>query len=242
MAKATDGRTPRVIGAGFGRTGTASLKRALETLGLGPCHHMEEVIKAPAEVPTWEAAARGEKVDWTRFLRGWGAAVDFPAALYYRELMEAFPDAKVILTTRPAEAWYQSMRTTIVPTLTRFPITLVAPWLPYVSGPARVMGPTKIKRDLLDRFAEKQHVLDAFHAWSEEVKRTVPEDRLLSYEVKDGWGPLCAFLEVPVPDVPFPRVNDAAEFQRRTLVLTILCWTILLSPLALLLALVAWLT
>lgn len=241
MAKATDGRDLRVIGAGFGRTGTASLKRALEMLGFGPCHHMEEVIKHPAEVPTWEAAARGERVDFKAFMRGWGAAVDFPSALYYRELMEAFPDAKVILTVRDPQAWYESMRQTIVPALTRFPNRVVGPLLPFVSGPPRVMRGTRLSRDLLGRFDDKAHVLGMFRDWSAEVKRVVPDGRLLVYEVKDGWPPLCAFLGVPVPDAPFPRVNDTAEFQRRTTIATIVCWIVLLTPVAIALAIGGWL-
>jgi hypothetical protein len=136
--------TPRVIGAGFGRTGTSSLKCALEMVGFGPCHHMEEVIKRPAEVKTWEAAARGEKVDWGKFLRGWGATIDFPSALYYRELMQAFPEAKVILTVRDPASWYASVSQTIVPAMTRFPNRFVAPFLPFMGAPARSMKRTRI--------------------------------------------------------------------------------------------------
>ena len=103
----------RVIGAGLGRTGTNSLKVALEQLGFGPCHHMEEVFKNPGQIPTWEAAANGKKIDWATFLRGWGSVVDFPAAFYYRELMEVFPDAKVLLSVRDPEGWYDSFNSTI---------------------------------------------------------------------------------------------------------------------------------
>lgn len=220
----------RVIGAGMGRTGTASLKRALEQLGFGPCHHMEEVIKHPDEVPTWQAAARGEPVDWRAFMGGWGAACDFPSALYYRELMTAFPDAKVVLTVRDPEAWYESMRQTIVPSMRRFPTRLITPLLPYVSGPSLVMSPTRLRREIIDRFDDRDHVMDAFVAWNEEVKRAVPEERLLVFEVKRGWEPLCAFLGVPVPDEPFPRVNDTATFRRRVRIADAVSWLVLLTP------------
>jgi hypothetical protein len=230
----------RVIGAGMGRTGTSSLKRALEQLGFGPCHHMEEVIKHPAEVSTWEAAARGETIDWPRFLANWGAAVDFPAALYYRELMAAFPEAKVILTLRDPGSWYESMRQTIHPAMTRFPNRVVAPRLPFMGAPARVIRGTSLKRELLDRFADREHVIDMFNQWNEEVKRVVPADRLLVFEVKDGWEPLCEFLRVPVPDVPFPRVNDTAVFRKRVLAGTVISWFVLLLPAALALGLLAW--
>lgn len=227
----------RVIGAGYGRTGTASLKRALETLGFGPCHHMEEVIKHPSDVATWERAGAGEKVDWKAFMSSWGSSCDFPSSMYYRELMEAFPEAKVILTVRSAESWYASMSETIVPMLTRFPNSLVVPWLPYISAPGRTMKHTKLKRELLDRFADKAHVTKQFDAHVEEVKRVVPAERLLVFEVKEGWEPLCAFLGVPVPSEPFPRVNDTAEFKKRVVAATVVSWIVLLTPISLVLAL-----
>lgn len=231
----------RVIGAGMGRTGTASLKRALETLGFGPCHHMDEVVKHPAEVPTWEAAARGKKPDWASFMAPWGSAVDFPAALYYRELMTTFPDAKVILTVREPKSWYQSVGETIHPALTRFPNRVISPFLPYVSGPGRVMAKTSFHTDVLERFAERDHVLGKFAEWNEEVKRVVPAERLLVFEAKDGWEPLCKFLGVPVPSEPYPRVNDSAEFRRRVNAATVVCWAILLAPVALAASVLAWL-
>lgn len=229
----------RVIGAGFGRTGTASLKRALETLGFGPCHHMEEVIKDPSQVPTWERAARGERIDWKTFMAPWGSAVDFPASLYYRELMDVYPDAKVILTVRSAESWYLSMQETIVPMLTRFPNRIVTPYLPYISGPGRVMGPTSIRRDVLNRFSDRAHVLKVFTDHIEEVKRVVPAEKLLVFEAKEGWGPLCKFLGVPVPETDFPRVNDTAEFKRRVVIATVISWLILLIPISIALAVLA---
>jgi hypothetical protein len=240
MGAATDDRTPRVVGAGFGRTGTASLKRALELLGFGPCHHMEEVIRHPAEVPTWEAAARGEPVDWRAFLRGWGSTVDFPSSYYYRDLAAAFPDAKVILTVRDPDAWYESFHGTIHPMLTRFPNQIVGPRLPFVSGPFRVSAHPRFRELHLNHFEDRERAIRAFREHNEEVKRVIPAERLLVYEVKEGWEPLCRFLGVPVPDVPFPRVNDTKEFQRRVTVVTIVSWVVLLLPLLLLVALAAW--
>jgi hypothetical protein len=228
MAKADDARTPRVIGAGWGRTGTASLKQALEQLGFGPCHHMVEVIATPKDVPTWVSAARGTKIEWPTFLRGWGAICDFPGALYYRELAEAFPEAKVVLTVRDAEGWYESMRTTIVDSLTRFPNRFIVKHLPYIGAPARVMNPSPLKAKVMDRFADKPAIIAQFEAHTEEVKRVIPPERLLAFDVKQGWGPLCAFLGVPVPDGPFPRVNDAKQFQSYTKRATIVSWALLL--------------
>jgi len=227
-----------VIGAGMGRTGTASLKRALEQLGLGPCHHMEEVIRHPREVPVWEAAGRGEKVDWAALMKPWRSAVDFPAAFYYRELLATFPRAKVILSVRDPDGWYESTRKTIVPTLTKFPLRIVMSRLPYVSGPIRVMRPTALYRDLFQRFDDRERAKQIFLEWNETVKRVVPSDRLLVFEAKDGWTPLCDFLGVPVPDTPFPRINDTAEFQRRTTIANGVSWFLLLAAIALVIVIV----
>jgi hypothetical protein len=241
MAKANDDRTPRVIGAGWGRTGTASLKLALEQLGFGPCHHMAEVIQAPPDVPTWVAAARGDKIDWKMFMRGWGATCDFPSALFYRELAETFPEAKVVLTVRDPDSWYESMRTTIVESLRRFPNRYIVKHLPYIGAPARVMGVSPLKAKVLDRFDDKPAIVAQFQDHTEEVKRVVPAERLLVYEVTQGWGPLCAFLGVPVPEGPFPRVNDAKQFQGYTRRATIVSWILLLLPIAALAGLLRWL-
>lgn len=227
----------RVIGAGFGRTGTSSLKEALEILGFGPCHHMDEVIRHPEEVPTWEAAARGEPVDWVSFLAPWGSCVDWPSALHYAALAEAFPDAKVILGTRDPDRWYDSFVSTIVPMLTRFPNRLLGPWLPAACGPFRstsklLFGRILAGRDPLDR----AQTLAAFHEHHETVKRTIPPERLLVFKPEDGWEPLCAHLGVPVPDRAFPRVNDTADFQRRARLATAVCWVLLFCPPLLLLA------
>jgi hypothetical protein len=241
VTKATDGRTPRVIGAGWGRTGTASLKRALEQIGFGPCHHMEEVMANPQDVPTWVAAARGTKVDWATFLRGWGATCDFPSALYYRELAEVFPEAKVVLTVRDPNGWYESMRTTIVDAFKRFPNRYIVKHLPRVGAPFKVMNASPLKAKVMDPFDDKPAILAQFAAHTEEVKRIIPPERLLVFDVKQGWEPLCKFLGVPVPDGPFPRVNDAKQFQGYTKRGTIVSWAILAIAAGLLVGLLRWL-
>jgi hypothetical protein len=230
-----------VIGAGYGRTGTSSLKRGLEMLGFGPCHHMEEVIKHPAEGPTWVRAARGEAIDWKTFMRPWGSSCDFPSALYYRELMEAFPDAKVILSTRDAGSWYTSMSETIVPLYKRFPNRLVLPYLPIIGMSLRSMAGTRVYTEIIERFSEREHVIEMFEKHTAEVKRVVPPDRLLVFEAKEGWAPLCKFLGVPVPAEPYPRVNDTAQFKRRVIAASVLGWIVLLVPIAIVLVLLGWL-
>ena len=213
----------KVIGAGFGRTGTMSLKVALETLGFGPCYHMVEVFEHPEHAPLWEAAWLGKPVDWDDFLGGYEAAVDWPACAFYEELMERCPDAKVILTVRDPERWYESVRKTIYALsmtvsgsrLLRIVFGLRS-LLRYGTFARGNMAKTIIWDGTFDgKFVDKRHAIEVFERHNEEVRRRVPEDRLLTYEVSEGWGPLCEFLGVEVPHEPFPRLNDAAEMRRR---------------------------
>jgi hypothetical protein len=203
----------RVIGAGFGRTGTNSLKIALEKLGFGPCHHMQELFPHREQAPTWQAAYRGEAIDWPRFLADYQACVDWPACTFYRELMEAFPNAKVLLSVRDPERWYESARETI------YTLHEITPqWLRWVAPPLRaILGTAKPVWDKVfdGRFRDKAHAIAVFEAHVAEVKRVVPPERLLVYEVTQGWEPLCEFLGVPVPDEPFPRLNDREEMLKR---------------------------
>lgn len=200
----------RVIGAGFGRTGTYSLKTALEQLGCGPCYHMVEVFDKPRHVELWQAAAEGRPVDWGELFAGYNSAVDWPACSFYEQLMELYPEAKVLLTVRDPEKWYRSVMNTIYPT------SKMEPESPEVRAHRRMVN-TLIWQGTFDgRTEDKQHAIAIFERHNEEVRRRVPAERLLVYEVKEGWEPLCRFLDVPVPvDKPFPRLNDTAEFQQR---------------------------
>jgi hypothetical protein len=235
--------TLEVIGAGFGRTGTMSLKVALEELGFGPCYHMTEVFANPEHIESWKAAARGEPLDWDEVFRDYRATVDWPAAAFYEELMERYPDAKVILTVRDSERWYQSARTTIYgiqKTATSPPFSLGALFLPRMKRMKRaaLMAADLAWEDMFDgKFEDRRHAIEVFERWNEEVKERVPPDKLLVYEVKEGWGSLCEFLEVEVPkDKPFPHLNDAETFKRMIrlrLALTVAVPTIAMSLAAL---------
>ena len=231
----------RIIGAGFGRTGTLTLKTALEQLGLGPCYHMQEVMRHPSDVQVWAAATRGEAVDWVRLFSGWQSAVDWPACSFYKEILAAHPDAKVLLSVREPERWYQSCRDTIFQPSHRFPMRLVMPYLPGV-GPATAMAKALVwDRTFGGRFDDRDHAIAVYQAHIAEVKRTIPPERLLVFDARQGWEPLCAFLGVPVPATPFPHVNDTASMRRALAVMNVVCWGILLSPLlALIGALWAW--
>jgi hypothetical protein len=198
---------------------------------------MEEVIRHPEEVPTWEAAGRGAPVDWRTFLAPWGSAVDFPAAFYYAEIAAAFPEAGVILTIRDPGAWFDSFSTTIRPMMTGFPARVIVPLLPLIRNPRRVTRHPEMERLIrLDR----EEAMAMFVAHGEAVKQRIPPERLLVFDVKEGWGPLCAFLGVPVPDEPFPRVNDALTFQRRTRAVQAISWVVLLAPVAVAAAMLGW--
>jgi len=204
----------RVIGSGFGRTGTLSLKYALEELGFAPCYHMEEVLRNPAHVPIWHDAAEGRSVDWHELFRDYEAAVDFPASIVYRDLMEAFPEAKVVHTVRDADPWYDSTLETIYRGSTLFPRW----WRRVVPHMGRWvdMADEMIWEGLFDgEFENRESAIERYNSWTAEVIATVQPERLLVFEVKDGWGPLCEFLDVLQPDCDFPNVNDRESMQRR---------------------------
>jgi hypothetical protein len=190
-----------VIGAGFGRTGTLSLKLALEQLGLGPCYHMVEVFKAPASIGWWSAAADGE-ADWARIFDGYRSAVDWPTATFYKELAEAYPEAKVILTERDPESWYASTQATIF--ARDVPADETDPF------PAMVR---KVIYRLFDyRMHDKDHVISVYKAHNARVREVIAPDRLLVYHVSEGWEPLCSFLGAAVPQSPMPKVNERENF------------------------------
>ncbi|GAA3158937.1 sulfotransferase family protein [Planomonospora alba] len=211
----------RVIGAGFGRTGTLSLKTALERLGFGPCHHMTEVIERPGQIRRWLALAEGRPVPWDDLLGGYRSCVDWPSAAYWRELAAHHPEAKVVLTVRDPERWLASMEATILRRVRR------GGALPgrLLSGVASLLGTdlaaftrmtrlTVGERVFGGRTDDREHLLRVFRAHVEEVVAEIPAERLLVFEAAQGWRPLCGFLGVPVPDEPFPRVNAAADFDR----------------------------
>ena len=211
-----------VIGAGFGRTGTMSLKVALEELGFGPCYHMSEVFAHPEHVELWRAAAQGKPVDWEQIFGGYRAAVDWPACTFYGELREKYPDAKVILTVRDPQSWYESAYDTIY-TITRaassspilYLASLVMPRAKGMKRARRMIDEIVWERDFDGRFEEREHAIETFERHNEEVRQRVPPERLLVYEVEEGWGPLCEFLGVEALDKPFPHLNDAEIFRGR---------------------------
>ena len=194
-----------VIGAGFGRTGTMSLKMALDQLGFGPCYHMVEVFKNPIAPDYWAAAASGAAMDWDAVFAGYQSTVDWPSTDYWRELLAHAPNAKIILTVRDPEAWFRSTQATIF-----------GPLNDRMIDDASSKG--VMLRAIFDRnFGGMRHdratSIAAFLAHNAAVRRDAPPAQLLEYDIAQGWAPLCGFLGVPVPDAPFPRVNSTEEFQ-----------------------------
>jgi hypothetical protein len=194
-----------VIGAGFGRTGTHTLNLALEQLGFGPCHHMEDLMAHPEQKALFRAAGRGEAVDWDAAYAGYKSAVDWPTAYFWRELAAHFPQAKVILTVRNSEEWYKSARATIFNTMGD-------------SSDPETFGVAVIRTKIFsDRLDDETHVIEVLETHNAEVIEAIEPSRLLVYQVADGWPRLCSFLGVPVPAEPFPHSNTTDEFRSRML-------------------------
>lgn len=203
----------QVIGAGLGRTGTMSLKTALEQLGQGPCHHMIEVFAhMPTQAPFWRAAAGGAAIDWDAGLAGYNSSVDWPSAHFYRQLAAHYPQAKVILSRRDPDNWYASMAETILKAMT-MPV--------FDAGVAAGEAPMHFARMIIHDQTfhgnlSRDNVIASFERHNAQVIATIPPERLLVFEAAQGWEPLCAFLGLPVPDVPFPRTNSREEFWTHT--------------------------
>ena len=195
--------TLKVIGAGFGRTGTASLKLALEKLGFGPCYHMSEVLANAGHIDLWNAVAAG-RPDWDEIFKNYNSTTDFPASIYWRELTEYFPDAKIILSLRDAERWFESVQQTIMSPKMRALLD-GTPWGGMYNATIGAFFDHKL--------SDHDTLIRVFNEHSAAVKSAFGPDRLLVFEAKDGWAPICKFLGVPVPDEAYPRVNSKEEMQ-----------------------------
>jgi Sulfotransferase domain len=206
----------KVIGAGFGRTGTMSLKAALERLGANPCFHMIDIIRDPSNLHYWQAAAEGEKVDWKEALAGWEGSVDWPGCTFYKEHMETWPDAPVLLSVRDPESWYKSVANSIHAAKEMAMRGELEP--PEENPPSpevmQMINGLIWNGTFHGRFEEKDYALKVFDDHIEEVKRTVPPERLVIYEIKQGWGPLAEMMGVDVPDEEFPHLNDTESFRQ----------------------------
>lgn len=200
----------RVVGAGVGRTGTLSLKLALERLLGGPCYHMMELFGRPKDLPIWHAAARGAAIDWKSVLADYRAAVDWPASAFWAEQAKAFPDALILLSSRSAEAWWKSANATIFEGLRSGEPAendALRPWFEMI----RDLFESRFTTQVGDRDA----AIAAYEAHNAQVRATAPPERLLEWHPGDGWEPICAALDLSVPDEPFPHRNTTEEFLSR---------------------------
>jgi hypothetical protein len=199
----------QIIGAGLGRTGTLSLKLALEHIGLGKCYHMSEMLaNLRTHLPLWVEAAKGSP-QWDTIFAGYRSSTDYPGCMFWREIAAHYPDAKIILTTRDPDKWFESVSATIYsePHRARFEGN------PLMK---EFFELTVFDADLRSRLGDRARMVEYFNAWNQSVIDEVPADKLLVYAAGDGWEPLCAFLGVPVPAEPYPRVNSREEMTERT--------------------------
>ncbi len=196
--------TLRIIGSGFGRTGTLSLKFALEMLGFSKCYHMKDVFEHPDHISAWTAAAKGETPDWGAVFEGYQASVDWPGSAVWRELLAAYPDAKIIHSERDEAAWLKSFDATI-----RKGVQGLVPGPP---GWPEMANAIVNERVFGGRAADDDAALDAYRRNNAAVRAEVPPEKLLVFDPGAGWAPLCAFLDVPVPDTPYPHVNKKEHF------------------------------
>jgi hypothetical protein len=210
--------TLKVIGLGMGRTGTLSLKLALEKLGYGPCYHMEDLIRQPENIIYWEEIKKRGTTDWEKLFGSYQSAVDFPVIACYQQLLEKYPDAKIILTVRDANAWYESASRTIFNTepglAGKVKMALKMPFSPRLRNLMRVfrMSGQFWQEHVGKNFREKEAAIAFYRRWNEQIKSEIPAEKLLVYEVSQGWQPLCGFLGVEVPAEDFPKANTREEF------------------------------
>ncbi len=199
----------QLIGAGFGRTGTLSLKTALEQIGFEKCYHMMEVGQNPSHAKLWREAHRGISIDWDLLFKGYQSSVDWPSCNLWREQAEHFPDAKILLSLREAESWYESIMNTIYPHSSAL--------VDSADEKLRAFGTWAMEiiwNPIFDnKMDNRAHVINIFNKHNQSVISEVPAERLLVFEAKDGWKPLCDFLEVPIPTNDYPRVNTTEDFQ-----------------------------
>lgn len=216
-AELQERRRVKVIGAGFPRTGTSSLKAALERLDFGPCYHMFELLRHPHQVDLWQRMDAGEPVGWNQVFDGYHSALDWPASYFWRELAHAYPEARVILTVRDPHRWYAS--------ITR-PLIRGFPRQAETGSPPDPLSPLATLHPLLRRIAdetfgpatplpEEAQAIAAFQRHTAEVQRGLTAARLLTFDVSQGWEPLCEFLGVdPPPGEPFPHLNDSESARQ----------------------------
>ncbi|CAN5195076.1 sulfotransferase family protein [soil metagenome] len=211
----------KIIGAGLPRTGTNTLKASLEKLGYSKTYHMKELLDHPENLHYWLTLQKTGSTNWDELYNGYQATVDFPAYPWYKEHMNRYPEAKVILTVRPFEKWYTSLHSTIWqagPQTIGQKLSMISK-LMFNSRLRSVIKCVKFakssifEKHLQGKFADKTFAEEVFNKHIEDVEASVPADKLLVYDVRDGWEPLCRFLNVPQPSEPLPHLNKKENFK-----------------------------
>ncbi|KAI9148056.1 hypothetical protein HJFPF1_11878 [Paramyrothecium foliicola] len=214
----------KVLILGLGRTGTASMRAAMKQMGYVDTYHMMNCsIENPPDALMWMDALTAKydgkgkpftREDWDQLLGNAQAVCDWPAIAFARELIEAYPEAKVVLTNRDVNSWHASTMKTVYWRVTDPELR----WLSHFDWAASMYYP--MLKKFFDTFFHgdfPNRGKEVFERHYAEVRSLVPKERLLEYRVTDGWGPLCEFLEQPVPKgVPFPNVNDNSDFVTRS--------------------------
>lgn len=200
-----------IIGPGFGRTGTSSLKVALEHLGFGPTHHMFEVRDNPAQVAKWQAVARGEQPGWDSVFAGYRSQMDWPGARYWRELAANYPDARIVLTVRDAAEWYDSVAATILKLMAARGHIDDA----HLAAVVEIANDIVVVGEFDGRLTDRDYAIARFNAHNAEVQAAFGPERLLTFNVSEGWQPLCQFLGCEVPAISFPRLNSSRQFTEQ---------------------------
>ncbi len=210
----------KLLNLSLGRTGTMSLKQALEDLGFGKCYHFSDMFHHPEHIEIWKSLARGESIDWEALFKGYQSSLYWTPSYDYQPLLDQYPDIKFILTVRDSDAWYKSVSNTVYGlnhlTLSRkIGLKIKGVFDPDLRKLYKIW---ELQESLLwqetfkGRFHDKDFAIQQFEKHIENVKKNVPAERLLVYKIQQGWQPLCDFLQLPVPDADFPRVNDTASF------------------------------
>ncbi|MCK5897347.1 MAG: hypothetical protein KAG20_11100 [Cocleimonas sp.] len=210
----------KVVNLSLGRTGTMSLKHALEDLGLDKCYHFSDIFDHQDHIDIWRSLAKGEPIDWEALFEGYQSTVYWSTSYDYQFLLDKYPEMKFILTVREPEAWYKSTFDTVYslnrPTLLRnikFKIKgMFDPELRKLYKLWKFQETLLWQNTFKGRFHDKDFAIQQFEQHIENVKKNVPAERLLVYKIQQGWQPLCDFLQLPVPETDFPRVNDTASF------------------------------
>ena len=200
----------RIVGAGLGRTGTDALKIALEALLGGSCYDVSELLPRAGDLAVWRAALWKEPVDWKLLLDGYTATIGWPAASFWNEILAAHAGAFVLLSSRDPDEWWTSIERTVVPLLMH-----ADPAAGDAFNARRELLRALLRSRLTPDWLDREAATKAYERHNARVRAEVPPAQLIDWHAGDGWGPICAALELPVPDLEFPREDSVADFRAK---------------------------